>query len=630
MTWASDVAASVTPGLSGPLVAITNKAGALVTDVLSLAPGSSVTWSHASDAPTDAQIDAFVFASAAKQFARTRLNPNLAFFDTQESVNVNENMTCNAYSTGTDIHFFQADTMCENTGRIADVVYHEFGHSVHYNSIIPGEGVFDTSLSEGLADTLAVSITGDHGMGRGFFFTDAPLRDLDPVGIEKKWPQDADGEPHDEGEIIGETGGVLRMALIAKLGDGPGFDQTLKIYYGVMQRSADIPSTYAAALVTDDDDGDLSNGTPNLCEIDAAFGLHGLADPATTIGLSPPTRDGYNVALTINPPTIANCSPPTVATATLTWAVHGGTTADLPLAATGNSYAAQIPTQPDGTVVDYHVTVVLSDGSSVVYPQNPADPEYQMYAGPVTPIKCFDFEAGLEGWTHSGSPTSRDEWAAGPTLGIGGDPKTAHGGANVLGIDLGTDDGLYSPQTTQWAQSPAIDVTGYTGVRLQYYRWLNVEDGAYDQATILANGASMWTNLASPGMPTTEVNHTDAEWRFHDVDLSAAAASGSITLKFQLESDPGLELGGWTMDDVCVVATGRTAGTCGDGIVEAGEACDDGNTASGDGCSSTCQLETDSSGGGGGGCCSTSGGSSGPIVLSLLTIGLVLRRRRQR
>ncbi len=32
---------------------------------------------------------------------------------------------------------------------------------------------------------------------------------------------------------------------------------------------------------------------------------------------------------------------------------------------------------------------------------------------------------------------------------------------------------------------------------------------------------------------------------------------------------------------------------CGDGVIEPGESCDDGNTASGDGCSSTCQLEGD-------------------------------------
>ncbi len=32
-------------------------------------------------------------------------------------------------------------------------------------------------------------------------------------------------------------------------------------------------------------------------------------------------------------------------------------------------------------------------------------------------------------------------------------------------------------------------------------------------------------------------------------------------------------------------------GECGDGIVDTREACDDGNTAGGDGCSATCQIE---------------------------------------
>jgi cysteine-rich repeat protein len=39
---------------------------------------------------------------------------------------------------------------------------------------------------------------------------------------------------------------------------------------------------------------------------------------------------------------------------------------------------------------------------------------------------------------------------------------------------------------------------------------------------------------------------------------------------------------------------------CGDGIVDENEACDDGNTSSGDGCSSTCLLEISGAGGAGG------------------------------
>src|SRR5437870_10425922 len=44
-----------------------------------------------------------------------------------------------------------------------------------------------------------------------------------------------------------------------------------------------------------------------------------------------------------------------------------------------------------------------------------------------------------------------------------------------------------------------------------------------------------------------------------------------------------------------LVSAGRaTAATCGNGVVEGTEECDDGNTTSGDGCSATCQLENTS------------------------------------
>ena len=47
----------------------------------------------------------------------------------------------------------------------------------------------------------------------------------------------------------------------------------------------------------------------------------------------------------------------------------------------------------------------------------------------------------------------------------------------------------------------------------------------------------------------------------------------------------------------CLLGTGDISGggdqgTCGDGIINGSETCDDGNTISGDGCSSTCQIET--------------------------------------
>jgi MYXO-CTERM domain-containing protein len=630
VTWADAGAVQITLGLAGPHVKITNKQGALATDTMTLNPDQTITWSKASDEFADAQLISFIAVSTAKNFVRTRLNANLTWLDGQIPVTVNENQTCNAYSTGNDIHFFKSGTQCENTGRITDVVYHEFGHSVHAQSIIPGEGAFDGSLSEGLADTLAASITGDHGMGRGFFRNNEALRELDPTDKELKWPDDADGEVHDEGEIIGEALWDVRKALEGKYGAADGFEKFLKLYYGVVQRASDIPSSYAAALVADDDDGDLSNGTPNICLLNTAFGLHGLADPTVTLGLAAPKRDGFQVSMTLKAPTQTECPPPGVQSATLTWMARGGTPSDVQLAINGENLVGNIPTQPDGTVVLYHVTVTLEDGSSISYPQNPADKDYQFYVGNVTKLWCADFEAGLGDWTTSANPTSRNDWEVAAPAGLGGDPKSAYAGTNVLGTDVGAaDDGVYWTRAQEWVESPEIDLQGNTAVRLQYYRWLNVEDAAYDHATIYANDAPVWSNYATPGMnPTDETNHTDKEWRFQDVDLAAQATSGKIKLKFDIKSDEGLELGGWNVDEVCIVMAGPpSTSTCGNHNVDEGETCDDGNTVDGDECPADCGMSatTDDPG-----CCSAGTNPAGAMLLSLATLGLVVVRRRRR
>jgi hypothetical protein len=91
-------------------------------------------------------------------------------------------------------------------------------------------------------------------------------------------------------------------------------------------------------------------------------------------------------------------------------------------------------------------------------------------------------------------------------------------------------------------------------VRLQYRRWLDVEDHHFDHATITVNGSPKWHNYDSHMGDASHTQHRDREWRFQDVDLSDAAQSGSVTVKLELESDAGLELGGWTVDDFCIVA----------------------------------------------------------------------------
>ena len=289
------------------------------------------------------------------------------------------------------------------------------------------------------------------------------------------------------------------------------------------------------------------------------------------------------------------------------------------------------------------VATIEHDNSSVqALPYNLNDPWYEAFVGEVEPIYCTDFETDpeAEGWTHGSNGV--DEWAWGEPRGAGGDPNGATSGSRVFGLDLGGPEGdgngKYRPDLTSWAKSPVVDVSGYDIVRLQYQRWLEVEDGFFDAGTIYVNEQEAWKNFVGPDMRDAANHHVDNEWRFQDIDLGPFVdpETQTVQVTWELRADGGLHMGGWTLDDVCVVGY-VPVNTCGDGIVEVGEECDDGNRDNRDGCSKECLIEDDDAIGGGGGnddndgcACDVDGDRRPAGALSLLLLaGLVSWRRRR-
>ena len=567
--FASATSASVTPTLSGTVVSIQNAGGALATANLSVSPSGTAVWDLSSDEFGDAQLTAFIATETAKRWIKV-VDPAFTWADGNSIAEVNVNQTCNANSDGQNTHFFRAGASrtgnlnCGNTGRITDVVYHETGHSIHNHTIIQGVGSEgDGSLGEGQADYVAMTITNDHAMGLGFF-VDTPnmaLRDSDPPDREYKWPDDI-GEIHATGMIFSGAMWDLRKALIAKLGMTAGVAHSDHLFHEALRRAVDIPSTYAEIVAADDDDGNLANGTPNLCEINGAFAPHGLVPPSGDLGvvISLPTRDGFKI--TVNAAPSAICRITNVQSMKLSYQVRGmaATAGMADMTAAGNDWSATIPSQPDGTVMNYAVDVTLANGTLFHFPSNLADPMYEMYVGTVHPIYCTDFEGAAEpaGWTHGVTKGTQDQWQWGvlQSQTSSPDPKQAFSGSKVYGQDLGgaTDNGAYVSDTTSFLQSPMIDTMGYQTVRLQYRRWLTCEQGFYDHANIYANGTQLWTN--PPDGMNGSKHMLDAEWRFQDLDLTPTVANGKVQVKFELASDPGLEFGGWTIDDFCIVGIG--------------------------------------------------------------------------
>ncbi|MCG8422302.1 MAG: DUF4215 domain-containing protein [Proteobacteria bacterium] len=592
VNWTGDRAVQIGTTVKGPLVLVDNVAGdgTEVTRLLDIEPGGTTTWTEGSDEVKDAQLTTFVHANLAKEYSR-RFAPNLEFLDDPLPAKVNMSQNCNAYWDGTAIHFFSSDGRCQNTGRLADVIYHEFGHALHTNSIIPGVGDFDGAFSEGLSDYLAATITGDPGMGRGFFYDDSALRHLDPSDKEYRWPDDIDyTDIHITGKIFAGAMWDLRKELIVEYGAEQGVILADQLFYAAVQRATSIPTTYVEILAADDNDNDLSNGTPNECIINKAFGLHGLRKLTadfTPLGTQSTDRDGYDISFSIRGLT-ARCPDDEIASATLHWGRRvAGTESSTPNtiqfessgAGIDSTFSGRIPGQDAGTVVRYKLVVELKDGTVWNFPTNLADRAYEFYVGDVIELYCTMFNSNPfdEDWTHgvSRGDAATDDWQWAIPGGVpnGQDPVVSFTGDYALGNNLDRDiSGHYPKDMTNFVKMPVIDVGRYSDVRLQYRRWLTVEDAKYDQATIYADDKVVWQNLETE---SGIIHHLDAEWVSHDVLLSRGIFDGDVQVTFELTTDKGLEFGGWTIDDVCIVA--RPDAICGDRKVVGAEECDNGD-----------------------------------------------------
>ena len=220
-----------------------------------------------------AQSMVYVNANRVINLAKKYIKPD--WFNQPLLAKVNHSEACNAYWDGTSVNFFSSGEhkgkTCANTGLIADVVYHEWGHGLDENT----GGIEDGAMSEGFGDAVALLLTDDPKVGIDFMPLDhKPVRDMSEV---KKFPDDVEDEVHADGLIVGGAWYDTYTALKKKLGKDKARDLFGKYLFKGIYEATKMSDVYEATLTIDDNDGDRSNGTPNLCEINKAFVRHGLA-----------------------------------------------------------------------------------------------------------------------------------------------------------------------------------------------------------------------------------------------------------------------------------------------------------------------------------------------------------------
>ena len=103
------------------------------------------------------------------------------------------------------------------------------------------------------------------------------------------------------------------------------------------------------------------------------------------------------------------------------------------------------------------------------------------------------------------------------------------------------------------------------------------------------------------------------------IDQPQTDENGTFSTKFRIKKSQNTLLGTYMVyvsyGEVKENASFTVIKSCGDGLLDTGEECDDGNTVSGDGCSSTCKKEEETSTGGGGG---GAGGGACPTGVNIL------------
>ncbi len=160
------------------------------------------------------------------------------------------------------------------------------------------------------------------------------------------------------------------------------------------------------------------------------------------------------------------------------------------------------------------------------------------------PVYLFPMDTN-PGWTTEG------QWAFGDPTGNGGeyggpDPNNGHTGSNVFGYNLNGDYANYMPEYD--LTTTAIDCSDLTQVTLKFWRWLGVEQSAYDHAYVrVSNNGTNWTQVWTNG---AEVS--DYSWTQQEYDISAVANNQStVYIRWTMGStDSSWRYCGWNIDDV--------------------------------------------------------------------------------
>ncbi len=499
------------------------------------------------------------------------VDPGFSYTNQQIDAYVNRNdgyCPGNAWWDGT-INFCAASTQYGNTGEMQQVVEHEFGHGVQDELLGGWQG--DQGLGEGNSDILGNLITQDPIIGRGFYVGNCVSGIRNSLN-SLSYPNDVIGIPiHTAGQVIAGFNWDAMVLLQAQYGDQPGtIEAAANWHFGrMLLQPSTQPDQVLATFVADDDNGDLTDGTPHHAIYSEAATNHGFESPEILVGVfvyhtalpyQTRTSGTYEVRCTVASLGGGNVDPNSVA---IHYNVDGGAMLDLPMLPQAGEFVVALPAAPQGSEVRYYISAMNDLGAEGTSPRTaPTDLHYflvddgfedafELQTGWIAGVTGDNASAGVweranpAGTTYNGSVVQPEN------------DHTTDPGANcyVTGALAGTAAGSYDldgGRTT--LLSPLFDLTGGTDIQISYWRWYTNNLGNnpgqdYWTVQITNDGGLTWTNVEY-------TLASNAAWQQVVINLADIfPTAGVVQLKFIADDTSPGSLVEALVDDFVLVGT---------------------------------------------------------------------------
>jgi hypothetical protein len=441
------------------------------------------------------------------------------------------------------INFCQAGAGYANTGEIGNVVYHEYGHGVNdFLYAAHGSSIPFGDMHEGNADIIANFIERDPIIGRGFF-QDNCLSGIRNSDNNLQWPSDNDGG-HFGGQIIAGFYWDSWQSLLAVKPQAEADDIAWNGWH--FSRALGTPQTQSDQVfwtfVADDDDANLTNGTPNHEHWCAGATNHNFDCPAITAGVFitheklTNTEDGTQgfdvVAVIVSTEALLDAG-----SLLVDYRVNGGGFTQLLMTPTGNQdeYSGHIPPLSQFSEVEYFISAADLDGNTKTSPEEAPS---VLYAFDVA-LDVEDFESGTGAWTIGapGDNATQGIWALIDPVGTVAQPEddaTPTPGTMAFvtgqcGPGFGSCTTSCSPTISRFCNdvdggkttllSPVYDLTGASQAKIKYDRWYSNNTGGSPGidhwiVDVSNNGGASWVNVE-------DTTTSAAAWQSQAIDINA-------------------------------------------------------------------------------------------------------------